>query len=80
MKKQTCVDVQTSNGISRIQINEPHTYNALSFNTLNLLVQAFEKFNKDQITKVIIIEGLGRGFSAGHNLKEIRSLKKKIKI
>ena len=79
MKKQTCVDVQTSNGISRIQINEPHTYNALSFNTLNLLVQAFEKFNKDQITKVIIIEGLGRGFSAGHNLKEIRSLKKKSK-
>ena len=55
MKKQTCVNVQTSNGISRIQINEPHTYNALSFNTLNLLLKAFQKFNEDQITKVIII-------------------------
>tara|TARA_B100000686_G_C16514241_1_gene823750 strand:- start:97 stop:879 length:783 start_codon:yes stop_codon:yes gene_type:complete len=79
MKKQTCVNVQTSNGISRIQINEPHTYNALSFNTLNLLLKAFQKFNEDQITKVIIIEGLGRGFSGGHNLKEIRLLKKKSK-
>jgi len=30
-------------------------------------------------TKVIIIEGLGSGFSSGHNLKEINSLKKKLK-
>ena len=31
--------------------------------------------NKDNKTKVIILEGAGKGFSAGHNLKEIRSLK-----
>ena len=28
-------------------------------------------------TRVIIVEGLGKGFSAGHNLKEVRSLKGK---
>ena len=27
----------------------------------------------------MIIEGLGKGFSAGHDLNEIKSLKKKIK-
>ena len=32
--------------------------------------------DKDNSTKVIILEGLGKGFSAGHNLKEVRGLKK----
>jgi len=31
------------------------------------------------MSKVIILEGVGKGFSAGHNLKEVRSLKKKSK-
>ena len=38
-----------------------------------------KKINKDKDTKVIIIEGSGKGFSAGHNLKEVRVLKKRIK-
>ena len=64
-----------SDGISVVTINEPKTYNALSFRNLNDLINAFEKLNKDNKTKVIILEGAGKGFSAGHNLKEIRSLK-----
>jgi enoyl-CoA hydratase/carnithine racemase len=35
--------------------------------------------DKDNSTKVIILEGLGKGFSAGHNLKEVRGLKKRDK-
>ena len=35
------------------------------------------RFNDDEKTKVIIIEGSGKGFSAGHDLKEINSLKGK---
>ncbi len=64
-----------SDGISVVTINEPKTYNALSFRNLNDLINVFEKLNKDNKTKVIILEGAGKGFSAGHNLKEIRSLK-----
>ncbi len=64
-----------SDGISIVTINEPKTYNALSFRNLNDLINIFEKLNKDNKTKVIILEGAGKGFSAGHNLKEIRSLK-----
>ncbi len=64
-----------SDGISIVTINEPKTYNALSFRNLNDLINVFEKLNKDNKTKVIILEGAGKGFSAGHNLKEIRSLK-----
>ena len=78
MKKFSNVLVQESNkGISRIKLNEPESYNALSLNTIKSLIEIFGNFNDDDKTKVIIIEGSGKGFSAGHNLKEINSLKKK---
>ena len=63
------------NGISIVTINEPKTYNSLSFKNLNDLIKVFRKLNKDNKTKVIILEGSGKGFSAGHNLKEVKNLK-----
>ena len=66
-------------GISRIKLNEPGTYNALSSKTLKSLTNIFKKLNNENKTKVIIIEGSGKGFSAGHDLKEIHSLKNKKK-
>ena len=67
------------NGIKNVKINDPKTYNSLSFVTLNDLLNTFKKLDKDNSTKVIILEGAGKGFSAGHNLKEVRNLKKKSK-
>jgi len=65
--------------IASIIINEPKKYNALSFKNLNDLVKAFKKLDEDKNIKVIIIEGSGKGFSAGHNLKEVSGLKKREK-
>ena len=62
-------------GIKNIIINDPKTYNSLSFKTLNDLLKAFQKLDIDNNTKVIILEGAGKGFSAGHNLKEVRGYK-----
>ena len=64
-----------SSGISIVIINEPKTYNSLSFQNLTDLIKVFKKLDRDKKTKVIIIEGSGRGFSAGHNLKEVKNLK-----
>ena len=66
-------------GIARIKLNEPSSYNALSSATLKSLINIFKSLNKENKTKIIIIEGSGKGFSAGHDLKEIRSLKNKKK-
>ena len=66
-------------GISRIKLNEPSNYNALSSKTIKSLINIFKSLNNDNKTKVIILEGSGKGFSAGHDLKEIRSLKNKPK-
>ena len=68
---------KNNNGISRIILNDPKTYNSLSLSTINSLIAAFKTLEKDKKTKVIIIEGAGKGFSAGHNLNEIQSLKNK---
>ena len=62
-------------GIKNVIINDPKTYNSLSFKTLNELLNAFKILDKDKKTKVIILEGNGKGFSAGHNLKEVRGYK-----
>ena len=65
--------------IVRIIINEPKTYNSLSYKNLEDLIITFKKFAKDKKVKVIILEGAGKGFSAGHNLKEVKGLKKRNK-
>ena len=67
------------NGIKSVTINDPKTYNSLSLATLRSLLNIFKKLDKDNTTKVIILEGSGKGFSAGHNLKEVKSLKKRTK-
>ena len=65
--------------IASIIIDESKTYNALSFKNLNDLIKVFKKFDNDKNIKVIIIEGAGKGFSAGHNLKEVNGLKNRTK-
>ena len=64
-------------GIIIVTINDPKNYNSLSFKTIKELLNIFKNLDKDKNTKVIIIEGSGKGFCAGHDLKEIRGLKKK---
>ena len=65
--------------ISRVIINDPKTYNSLSYRNLSDLIRVFKILDNDNKVKVIILEGAGKGFSAGHNLNEVRNLKKKEK-
>ena len=66
---------KVSPGVKKVLINDPKTYNSLSYNTLSSLLKAFKKLDNDKETRVIILEGAGKGFSAGHNLKEVRGIK-----
>ncbi len=65
--------------IKSIILNDPRTYNSLSFKTLTLLLNSLKQLDNDKSTKVIILEGSGKGFSAGHNLKEVKGIGKKTK-
>ena len=69
--------IKQQKDIFRVIINEPKTYNSLSTKNLTDLIKIFKKLDNDKNVKVIILEGAGKGFSAGHNLKEVKNLKKK---
>ncbi len=69
--------IKQNKDIARVIINEPKTYNSLSYKNLKDLINVLKKLDKDKKVKVIILEGAGKGFSAGHNLKEVKDLKKK---
>ena len=71
--------INQNKNIARVIINEPKTYNSLSYKNLKDLINVLKKLDKDKKVKVIILEGAGKGFSAGHNLKEVRNLKVKNK-
>ena len=68
-----------NNEVASVVIDEPKTYNSLSFKNLSDLLKTLKKLDTDKKVKVIILEGAGKGFSAGHNLKEVRGLKKRNK-
>ena len=68
-----------NNEIVSIIIDEQKTYNSLSFKNLKDLLNTLKKLDSDKKVKVIILEGAGKGFSAGHNLKEVRGLNKREK-
>ena len=69
--------INQNKDIARVIVNEPKTYNSLSYKNLKDLINVLKKLDKDKKVKVIILEGAGKGFSAGHNLKEVKDLKKK---
>ena len=75
LNRMTVIVKDSGFGIKNIIINEPKTYNSLSFKTLNILINIFRRLENDNKTRVIILSGNGKGFSAGHNLKEVKNLK-----
>ncbi len=72
--------VKQEKDISRVIINDPKTYNSLSSKNLIDLIKVFKKLDNDKKVKVIILEGSGKGFSAGHNLQEVQGIKRKKKF
>ncbi|MCI0481908.1 MAG: enoyl-CoA hydratase, partial [Candidatus Dadabacteria bacterium] len=53
-------------------INRPASYNALSIECMEALTSEFESLSRDDNVKVVILSGAGKGFCAGHDLREIR--------
>ena len=61
------------NGISNLIINRPKSYNALSIDCMEALMQEISAISEDPSIKVVILSGSGKGFCAGHDLKEMRA-------
>lgn len=60
-------------GIAYLVINRPKAYNALSVGCMEALIEELDSISKDQDIKAVILSGSGKGFCAGHDLKELRN-------
>ena len=69
---ETLVLRSDENGISNLTINRPKSYNALSIACMEALIEEINKVSDDSSVKVVILSGSGKGFCAGHDLKEMR--------
>lgn len=61
-------------GVRTLTLNRPERYNALSGPLIAELQRALEAAEADPEARVIVIKGAGRGFSAGHDLEEVRGI------
>lgn len=64
---------EDENGITRLTLNRPQQYNALSSALLSELQAALDDISADDSIHVVIIAANGKGFCAGHDLEELRS-------
>jgi len=62
---------QDAGGIATLTLNSPSNLNALSDAMLAALQAEFEALKDDGSIKVIILQGAGKVFCAGHDLKEM---------
>lgn len=58
--------------VRHLVINRPSSYNALSLACMEALVEEFEALSEERSVSVAILSGAGKGFCAGHDLKEMR--------
>ena len=59
--------------VTRLVLNRPEQYNAISDEMLFALQSALDEIGADSQARVVVIAGRGRAFSAGHDLKQMRA-------
>jgi enoyl-CoA hydratase/carnithine racemase len=58
--------------VSELVLNRPASYNSLSIGCMEALTSEFESLSRDDNVSVVILSGAGKGFCAGHDLREMR--------
>jgi len=67
-------------GVATLTLNRPQQMNLLTGAMLAALQAAFDEIAQDPAVRVVVLAAGGKGFCAGHDLKEIRALKDLPKI
>lgn len=60
-------------GVTTLTLNRPDAYNALSLELMTALIEQLKMIAVDQSLRVVVIKGAGRGFCAGHDLRQMIS-------
>lgn len=68
------LEIQRKNKITTITLNRPEVHNAMNEKLMKELTYCFKKLNDDDSTKIIILTGKGKSFSAGADLNWMKSM------
>src|SRR5262245_26483185 len=71
---ETLLLTETKDGVATLTLNRPGQFNALSSALIDELQSAFDRLAADKTVGVVVLAANGRGFCAGHDLKEIRAI------
>ena len=67
-------------GVCTLTMNRPQQMNLLTSDMLAALQREFDSIREDRSVRVVVLAGAGKGFCAGHDLKEIKALGELAKI
>jgi enoyl-CoA hydratase/carnithine racemase len=67
-------------GIATLTLNRPAQMNLLTTDMLGALQAEFHAIQRNKDIRAVILAAAGKGFCAGHDLKEIRELREQPKI
>ena len=59
-------------GLARLTLNRPRLFNALSEEMLLALQASLDSIAGNPAIRAVILQGAGKAFCAGHDLKEMR--------
>src|SRR6185503_4452551 len=64
---------EDANGVARLTLNRGERYNPLSSEMIASLQAELDAIASDSSVRVVVLAAAGKGFSAGHDLKEMRA-------
>jgi enoyl-CoA hydratase/carnithine racemase len=67
-------------GVATLTMNRPQQMNLLTSEMIEALQRNLDSIAQDRNIRVVVLAGAGKGFCAGHDLKEIRMLREQPKI
>ena len=67
------VTTRIEGGVATLTMNQGDRFNPLSTRMIEALVAALVRVAADRTTSVVVLAGAGRGFCAGHDLREMRA-------
>src|ERR1700694_2376718 len=71
--KQPFVLTTVTNGVATLTLNRPERFNPLSYEMVSAIQAELDTIAGDSSVRVVILTAEGKGFCAGHDLKEMRA-------
>jgi enoyl-CoA hydratase/carnithine racemase len=67
------VTLRREDGVVTLTLNQGDRFNPLSTRMIAAIEEALDRVAADRTNRVVVLAGAGRGFCAGHDLKEMRA-------